>query len=543
MTIRFLLVVIVLSFYQITFGQSSDRFFNNPILPGFYPDPSICRVGDDFYMVNSSFEYFPGVPIFHSKDLVNWQQIGHVLNRPSQLNLDSVRASGGIFAPTIRYYNGTFYMITTLVGTKEGGNFFVSATSPAGPWSEPKWLPKDAIGIDPSLFFDDDGKVYYTGNKKPLNQAQVTRYRQIWLQELNLETQQFVGDRSIILEEGALHHAENAEGAHIYKKDGYYYLMISEGGTFDNHAVTIFRSKSIRGPYEGNKKNPILTHRHLGVFYPITATGHADLVETQNGDWWMVLLGVRKYGGPHYNLGRETFLAKVDWQEEWPVVNIGEGKVLEQQLKPDLPVFNAKREPPNDEFSADTLYHYWNSIRTPRKEFWSLKKRKGYLRLRLLPEEITSLVAPSFIGRRQQDSSFVAETAVDFNPKRANEVAGFVLMMNNVANYRLEKSLENGDLVVKLIKRSGPKEEVIKTLPVSKGDLILGVEARGQSLSFYLKQNSVKKLLAENADGTLLSVKNTGGFTGCYAGMYASSKGQASSNHADFNWFHYSGIK
>jgi alpha-N-arabinofuranosidase len=535
-------VVFVFCFFNIivALAQTKDKeAFDNPILKGFYPDPSICRVGDDYYLVNSSFEYFPGVPVFHSKDLVNWQQIGHVLNRPSQLNLDSVRASGGIFAPTIRYHNGTFYMITTLVGTKEGGNFFVTAKNPAGPWSEPQWLPKEAIGIDPSLFFDDDGKVYYTGNKKPVNQGQVTRYRQIWLHEVDLKNKTFVGERSIILEEGALHNAENAEGAHLYKKDGYYYLLIGEGGTFENHAVTIFRSKNITGPYEGNKKNPILTHRHLGLNYPITSTGHADLVETQKGDWWMVLLGVRKYGGLHYNLGRETFLTKVEWQDGWPIVNPGEGKVLATQLKPDLPAFNIQQENLRDDFKADTLFHYWNFLRTPRTNFWSLEKKEGFLRLNLSKQEITDLVSPSFIGRRQQDTSFQVETAIQFTPKKENELAGMVLMMNNNFQYRCEKILSNGKFYVQLIKRAKGIDELISKIPVEKGELIFGVQANGQDLEFYVKQKEIKQTIAQKADARILSVVNALGFTGVYVGVYASSKGANSSNYADFDWFEY----
>ncbi|WP_304064245.1 glycoside hydrolase family 43 protein [Pedobacter glucosidilyticus] len=535
---------LILSLFMMGLCQRlhSQSYYQNPILKGFYPDPSICRVGNDYYMVTSTFEYFPGVPIFHSKDLVNWKQIGHVLNRPSQLNLDSVRASGGIFAPTIRYHHGTYYMITTLIGTKQGGNFFVTAKSPTGPWSEPQWLPKEAIGIDPSLFFDDDGKVYYTGNKKPVDQAQVTRYRQIWLQEVDLKNKAFVGERSIILEEGALHGAENAEAPHLYKKDGYYYLMVAEGGTFENHAVTIFRSKNIFGPYEGNKKNPILTHRHLGLNYPITSTGHADLVDTQNGDWWMVLLAVRKYGGLHYNLGRETFLAKVEWQDGWPIVNPGEGKVLAQQIKPNLPAFNIIPENLRDDFTADTLFHYWNFLRTPRTNFWSLSKRKGYLRLQLAKEQITNLVSPSFIGRRQQDTSFLAETSLQFNPKKENELAGMVLMMNNNFQYRLEKILQNGKPHVQLIKRYKGVDEVVNTIAVEKGDLIMGIHAKGQDLDFYIKQNGTKQNLATKADGRILSVVNTGGFTGVYVGLYASSKGVKSSNYADFDWFEYKGL-
>lgn len=538
---KFSLKYLTLFFFVSAFNQCvfAQEYYINPILKGFYPDPSICRVGDNYYMVTSSFEYFPGVPIFHSKDLVNWKQIGHVLNRSSQLNLDSVRASGGIFAPTIRYNNGTFYMITTLVGTKEGGNFFVSAKNPAGPWSEPQWLPKEAIGIDPSLFFDDDGKVYYTGNKKPINQAQVTRYRQIWLQEVDLKNRTFVGERSIILEEGALHGAENAEAPHLYKKDGYYYLMIAEGGTFENHAVTIFRSKNVAGPYEGNKKNPILTHRHLGLNYPITSTGHADLVDTQNGDWWMVLLAVRKYGDRHYNLGRETFLTKVEWQDGWPIVNPGVGKVLAKDLAPNLPSFSFKPESLRDDFTADTLYHYWNFLRTPRTDFWSLKKRKGYLRLNLSKEEITNLVSPSFIGRRQQDTSFRAETAIQFTPKKENELAGLVVMMNNNFHYRVEKILENRKHYVRLIKRTKGVDEVVNQVLVTKGELLMGVKANGQDLDFYISQNGTKQMLAQKADGRILSVVNTGGFTGVYIGVYASSKGAKSSNYADFDWFEY----
>ncbi|KHJ37434.1 Non-reducing end alpha-L-arabinofuranosidase BoGH43B [Pedobacter glucosidilyticus] len=535
---------LLLSVFMIGLCQRlhSQNYYQNPILKGFYPDPSICRVGSDYYMVTSTFEYFPGVPIFHSKDLVNWNQIGHVLSRPSQLNLDSVRISGGIYAPTIRYHNGTFYMITTLIGTKQGGNFFVTAKSPAGPWSDPQWLPKEAIGIDPSLFFDDDGKVYYTGNKKPINQAQETRYRQIWLQEVDLKTRTFVGERSIILEEGALHGAHNAEAPHIYKKDGYYYLVIAEGGTADNHAVTIFRSKNISGPYEGNKKNPILTHRHLGVNYPITATGHADFVDTQNGEWWMVLLGIRKYGGLHYNLGRETFLAKIEWQDGWPIVNPGEGKVLAQQLKPNLPEFNITQENLRDDFSSDTLFHYWNFLRTPRTDFWSLSKRKGFLRLQLGKAQVSELAAPSFVGRRQQDSSFTAETSLQFNPKKENELAGMVLMMNGNFQYRLEKILQKGKPHVQLIKRFKGVDEVVNTIAIEKGDLVMGINAKGQDLDFYIKQNGKKQNLAIKADGRILSVVNAGGFTGVYIGLYASSKGIASSNYADFDWFEYKGL-
>lgn len=486
-------------------NKAQNLTFSNPILKGFYPDPSICRVGEDYYLVNSSFEYFPGVPIFHSKDLVNWEQIGHVLDRPSQLNLDGIRISGGIFAPTIRYNKGVFYMITTLIGAKDGGNFFVTATNPAGPWSEPQFLPKDAIGIDPSLFFDDDGKVYYIGQKKPDNQQLVTSYRQIWVREVDLKNKSFIGERKIILEEGALHDANNAEGPHLYKKDGYYYLMIAEGGTGDNHAVTIFRSKNIFGSYEGNKKNPIITHRNLGVHYPITCKGHADLIDTQKGDWWMVLLGVRKYGGLNYNLGRETFLAKVEWQDGWSVVNPGEARILLTQQKPNLPEFKFNRENSMDEFLGDSLFHYWNFLRTPRTNFWSLKDKKGFLSLKLRPETIMEMVNPSFVGRRQQDTSFFAETKMSFEPNAKNESAGLVVIMNNNAQFRLETILDNGKITLRLTKRADGKDELLTQKAIDKGDVVLGVKAIGESYLFYYKLNDKQINIAENLDGTILS--------------------------------------
>ena len=204
--------------------------FRNPILPGFYPDPSICRVGEDYYMVTSTFEYFPGVPIFHSKDLVNWKQIGHVLNRSSQLNLDGIPTSRGIYAPTIRYHHGVYYMITTFVESAAGArrNFFVTSTDPAGSWSDPYWL-NDAPGIDPSLFFDDNGKAYYTGNRVPQAGQQYPKHMEIWLQELDLEKMQLVGQK-FSLWDGALKQIHAQESPHLYKINGYYYLIIAEGG-------------------------------------------------------------------------------------------------------------------------------------------------------------------------------------------------------------------------------------------------------------------------------------------------------------------------
>ncbi len=511
--------------------------FRNPILPGFYPDPSICRVGEDYYLVTSTFEYYPGIPIFHSKDLIHWNQLGHVLDRPSQLELDSIRPSGGVYAPTIRQHNGTFYVINTLVGKK--GNFIVTATNPAGPWSDPHWI-ENAPGIDPSLFFDDDGKAYYTGNIRPDSIPKDSKYRSIWLQEIDLTSMKLVGERSIILNEGALHGASNAEAPHLYKVNGLYYLMIAEGGTGDNHAVTIFRSKNLRGPYEGNKKNPILTHRHLGSDYPIACTGHADMTETQNGEWWMVLLGVRPYGGFHYNLGRETFLASVVWQDGWPVVNPGHGKVLEESAVPNLPLWRVPSTPACENFDGNVLGFSWNVLRTPRENFYSLTDRPGFLRLRLRKEMITKWENPSFVGRRQQHINFSTSTAMEFVPKNANESAGLVLVQNPEFQFRMECLRSGKETVIRLTKRHGGKEETLAEIPGASKRVYLKVEAIGQDYSFYVASLSGEwKVLREHVDGRTLSRTNAGGFVGTYIGLYASSNGAASKNVADFDWFEY----
>ena len=537
-TIVFINFVVAQENNRATVSISERPVVENPILKGFYPDPSICRVGEDYYLVTSSFEYYPGIPIFHSKDLVHWEQIGHVLDRPSQLNLDSIKASNGVYAPTIRYNNGVYYVINTLVG--KGGNYFVTATNPKGPWSDPIWL-KDAPGIDPSLFFDDDGKVYYTGNGRPVDNAPDSKKRHIWLQELDLNTNKLVGDKKIILVEGALHDASSAEAPHLYKKGGMYYLIIAEGGTGENHAVTNFRSKQIAGPYESNKKNPILTHRNLGKNYPIACTGHADMVETQNGEWWMVLLGVRPYGGFHYNLGRETFLVPLQWEENWPVVNLGVGKILFSQQGPNLPKFTSRLVPVKDDFSDDSLNFVWNFLRTPRNKFWSLQEHKGFLRLHLLPESITQLASPAFIGRRQQDTIFEATCKIIFDPKNENESAGMVLLMNNNYHFRFEKVIRNGKRMLVITKRHGGVETNLFNEPYENLSVELGVFADGQNYGFKFSSGNNKwKTLLTNVDGRTLSRSNAGGFTGTYIGLYTSSNGTTSNNYADFDWFTYS---
>lgn len=515
------------------------KTFRNPILPGFYPDPSVCRVGDDYYLVTSTFEYFPGLPVFHSRDLVHWRQIGHVLDRPSQLPLDGIRFSRGLYAPTIRYSNGTFYVINTLVdGKTRSGNFIVTATDPAGPWSEPYWLDP-APGIDPSLFFDDDGRAWYVGNRIPADRH-YEEHREIWLQELDVQSMRLVGE-VYALWDGALKGAFHAEAPHIYKVDGRYYLMIAEGGTAHHHAVTIARSDAITGPYQSNRANPILTHRHLGLDYPIVGTGHADLVQTQNGEWWMFMLAMRPYGGYFYNLGRETFLAPVRWEDGWPIVSPGTGKVELSYPVPNLPETTWPQPPARDDFEASTLALQWNFLRTPREEFHSLSARPGHLRLRLRPQQLSEPANPSFVGRRQQHIHFQAQCAMEFTPRSENECAGMVLLQNNDFHFRFVIT-QAAEPVIRLIERSHGKETLLAEQPVPAGKLYLKVEAHEQAYSFYVADKPDEwQTVMEDVNGSLLSTPVAGGFVGAYIAMYASSNGQASTNHADFDWFEYTG--
>jgi xylan 1,4-beta-xylosidase len=509
-----------------------SRQFRNPILPGCHPDPSICRAGDDYYLVTSTFEWFPGLPVFHSRDLVHWRQLGHVLDRPSQLALDGVLPSRGLYAPTIRFADGTFYVVCTLMDG--GGNFVVTATDPAGPWSEPNWLP-DAEGWDPSLFFDDDddGRVWFTATRLTYEPA-YDGDAEIWLRELDLTKTQLTG-REYVLWRGALDGAVWAEAPHLYKVDGRYYLMIAEGGTEHDHAVTVARADRVTGPYHGSPRNPVLTHRHLGLDHPIVGTGHGDLIQTPAGEWWMVLLAMRPYGGYFYNLGRETFLTPVRWEDGWPVV----GPVEARHPAPALPERRWPAEPRCDHFDAIALAPYWCFLRTPRAPFWSLTERPGHLRLRLRPESLADLANPSFVGCRQRDHDFAVHASLDFAPRGEHECAGLALMQNN--NFHIRFVVTGAG--VRLIRRAGGTDETLAEEMVPAGRIFLAVEARGQSYEMrYATEPGEWRRLGDPVDGRILSPPVAGGFTGAYIGMYASANGRPSDNIADFDWFEYAGL-
>jgi xylan 1,4-beta-xylosidase len=317
--------------------------YTNPILAGFYPDPSIIRVQEDFFLVASTFAYFPGIPVFHSRDLVNWKLIGHVMSRPEQMDLTGFGVSRGIFAPSIHFHEGIFYVTCTLVDGK--GNFIAAAKDPSGPWSMPVWLP-EINGIDPSLFFDEDGSSYIVYNSVPPgNRSLYDGHRTIRLRSFDIKNLKVDGPETIIVNGGTDISRKPAwiEGPHILKHDGSYFLVAAEGGTGYDHSVVAFRSENVTGPYISYEKNPVLRQRKPDErSNPVTSTGHAQLVETSSGNWHAVFLGCRPYDGDHYNTGRETFLVPVSWENGWPIMNPGKAQVEYHYPLP-LPAVNRQR--------------------------------------------------------------------------------------------------------------------------------------------------------------------------------------------------------
>jgi len=495
--------------------------FINPVIPGFHPDPSICRAGEDYYLVTSSFEYFPGVPLFHSKDLIHWRQIGHCLTRKSQFSLEKVRSSGGIYAPTIRHHGGTFYMATTNITA--GGNFYVRTEDPFGEWSEP--VRVDQGGIDPSLFFDDDGKVYFSSTGKDC----------IAQSEIDIKTGKRLSEvKEIWPGTGGSY----PEGPHLYKINGTYYLMIAEGGTEYGHMETIARSNSPWGPFEGCPGNPILTHRSTAS--PIQATGHADLIKAHDGSWWMVFLGIRPNGHPYcHHLGRETFLAPVKWSDGgWPIVGSG-GKVFLETEADCLPTHPWKREGPRDDFEGGRFGLQWNFLRNPREEDLSLKERPGWLRIRGSKVSLNDIDSPAFVGRRQEHFDCSVTTLLDFSPGSENEEAGLTVLINERHHYELAVTLTGRKRSVMVRRRIGGLAAKVACRDIGSGLLKLRIDADRNMYRFsYALNDDDFKPLAE-ARTRYLSTEIAGGWTGVYLGMYASGNGKAADAPAFFDWFDY----
>lgn len=520
----------------------SDEFYN-PILQGCYPDPAITRKGDDYYLVCSSFAMFPGVPIFHSKDLVNWTQIGHVLDRTSQLDVHDTWISQGVYAPGITYnpHNETFYMIVTAFAGGLG-NIVVKTKDPMLGWSEPKKL--NFNGIDPSIFFDDDGKAYVVHNDAPDPGKELySGHRVIKLWEYDVEKDQVIAGTDQIIVDGGVDLADKPiwiEAPHIYKKNDRYYLMCAEGGTGDWHSEVIFISDSPRGPYEPASNNPILTQRYLSKDRKnkVDWAGHADLVLGPDDRYYGVFLGIRPNENDRVNTGRETFILPVDWSGEFPVFENGLIP-LEPKLKLPAGVTNKTAEEgyfPNgnftiyEDFSSEQLDYRWIGLRGPREAFITLTK-KG-LQIEPFEANIKELKPTSTLFHRQQHHSFSFETSMEYQPGSEQDLAGIVCLQNEASNYVFGITKQGNDYILLLEKnyrKSRRSRELSSEIIAStKIDLShpvrLRVQASGDEYQFSYATGDTEYInVGETVSGDILSTNVAGGFTGAMIGLYATS--------------------
>jgi len=546
-------MVLVLAFLSAGCGgesaevSSTSREFSNPIISGFAPDPSIVRVEDDFYLINSTFEYFPGIPIYHSKDLVNWELISYALNDPEQIELSQIKSSDGIHASTIRYHDGTYYIITTNNVDGNMINFIVTAADPRGSWSAPNVL-EGAPGIDPSLFFDDDGRAWYVGNHIPPD-PEFPGQAEIWLQEVDIDAMSLVGERHYLWRGccGGVW----AEGPHIYKKDGYYYLMISEGGTAYEHALAVAISEEITGPYQNNPRNPVLSHRQLSYDYPITGVGHADLVELEDGRWYAVALGWRLIDGIHGILGRETFLLPVTWETEpyawkeekltFPVFSPATGKVELHCPSPFGGDIEQSRGEFGDEFDRDTLDLEWNFRRAPEKRFHHFDDNPGSLRLDLQAGTIGEREQYSFVGIRQRHFEFDVVTKMEFVPV-GTEQAGLIAIQNDRSAFFMTMASGADSNTIQLTQSLHGESQQLATAPFDGNTVFLKIAGDYLSYDFqYSTDGETWMSLDGSVDVTALSPAAIDGYnyTGVYVGLYATSNGVQTQNFADFEFFTY----
>lgn len=509
--------------------------FYSPVLQGCYPDPSITRKGNDYYLVNSSFSMVPGVPIFHSNDLVNWKQIGHVLDRPSQLKVEKAGISAGIYAPDIKYnqYNNTFYMITTQIAGGIG-NMVVKTQDPAKGWSDPIKLKFD--GIDPSLFFDDNGKAYLTHNDAPPRGEELYNgHRVIKLWEYNLEKDEVIPGSDKIIVNGGVDITQKPiwiEGPHMYKKNGKYYLMCAEGGTGGWHSEVIFVSDSPKGPFIPARNNPILTQRYFPKdrANKVDWAGHADLVEGPDGRYYGVFLGIRPNDKNRVNTGRETFMLPVDWSGEFPVFENGLVP-LKPAIKMPAGVTNYNGQNgfmPNgnfnytDDLTAGKLDFKWIGVRGARENF--ITSTKEGVRITPFPVTIKAHEPTSTLFCRQQHASFEAAVNVKYLPQTEKDLAGIVCYQKESYNYVFGITKKANDLYVVLERTHDGKSTVLGSEKLAAGALRLKVAAQGDAYTFSYSLNGQNFInVGGTVSGDILSTDVAGGFTGALIGLYATA--------------------
>ncbi|GHH53900.1 MAG: glycoside hydrolase family 43 protein [Gammaproteobacteria bacterium] len=508
--------------------------YRNPVVAGFYPDPSAIRVGDDFYLVNSTFGYFPGLPVFHSRDLVHWTQIGNAIDRPGQIDYGHNELSRGLFAASISHHDGTFYIVNTCFYC-DRGNFVITAKNPAGPWSDPHWLKFE--GIDPSLFFDDDGRAWLVNNGIPQGKMRYDGHRAIWLQQFDVATMSLVGPRTVLVDSGAdpSTNPEHVEGPHLFRRNGWYYLTAAEGGTGEQHAQMVWRSRAVTGPYEPFPGNPVLTQRDLDPSRPdpITSAGHAQFVELKDGSWWAVFLATRPYRGNQYNLGRETFLLPMQWHDDWPVVLPRGERIPAVATRPNLPAGKAAQPTTGpfgwtERFTGSALPLPWMTINVPRQRWYGTGKQGLRITPSATPLGEYASGQPAYIGHRLQHHKATIDATLDPRQLSAGEQAGLALLQNETHFYAAMRVDDAEGPAVVLYRRAG-KEQPQAGVPVArialadaKQALRLRFQLDGPRLdAFYASGRGDWQPLARDLDASLLSTDTAGGFIGVTFGPYA----------------------
>lgn len=524
----------------------AENEFYNPILQGCYPDPAITRKGDDYYLVCSSFAMFPGVPIFHSKDLVNWTDLGGVLDNPETFDTHDCGISAGVYAPGITYnpYNDTFYMITTAF-TGGLNNIIVKTKDPKKGWGDPIKLAFG--GIDPSIFFDDDGKAYIVHNDAPERGKELYNgHRVIKVWEYDVEKDQVIEGTDKVIVNGGVDLAKKPiwiEAPHLYKKDGKYYLMCAEGGTGGWHSEVIFKSDSPTGPFIPAPSNPILTQRHFPKEREnkVDWAGHADVVEGPNGQWYGVFLAVRPNEEQRVNTGRETFILPVDWSGEFPVFVNG---LVPMEPKLDMPkgVENKTGKDgffPNgnftyeEDFSSKDLDKRWIGLRGPREAF--IEKAKDGVKINPFEANVKEVKPTSTLFYRQMHNTFSYAATLDYKPESEKDLAGIVALQSENANYVFGITKKGDDYILVLqrnFKQRFRREMDSKVIASTKIDISkpvrLQVSAKGDKYEFaYAVDGADFETLGGTVSGDILSTDLAGGFTGCLLGLYATSANDA----------------
>ena len=538
--------------------------FRNPVLPGFHADPSVCRAGDDFYLVNSSFQYFPGVPVFHSKDLVNWEQVGNCLSRPSQADLQGTDSNSGIYAPTIRCHNGRFYMVTTVFPSRR--HFYVWTDNPAGEWSEPVFIDFAVGSCDPTLFFDE-GKCYFLWKAAADETRPGIKPGEINICAIDVNTGKRTGD---VHQLGTGLGGRYPEGPHIYKKDGYYYLLLAEGGTEHGHHVNILRSKSLFGPYEPNPANPILSHFNMKMQNsPIQGLGHADLVQAPDSSWWMICLGYRTSGYLQHVMGRETMLAPVTWEKDgWPVVN-GDGTLQTDMKCKTLPLVPMRKEPlkeefdyigrhaPSDSFHSLGLPMGWMCLCNPDYTKYSLTERKGWLRLypstveisqtpipaeaptRSLSRNLSRILSPTFVARRQTELNFTATALFDLSHLTEGMLAGLTAFAAPLNHYDVVAEKRNGTIYIKSNVRLGQTSHSEEEFAMAGTKVWLRISSDKDFYYMQASADGIGYIPLAKMEYRFLSTETVGGFTGVMLGLFVQSCRADDKGYVDIDWFEY----